>query len=349
MFKHGGYFGENKKDVIDFSVNVNPLGVSDKVIKKIKSNLNEICRYPEINGDSARKLLANHLNVKDKQIILGNGATELIYLFARSIKAERILIIQPTFTEYERGFKTSGAKVYNYITKLEDNFNINIDDLLNKINDIKPDVVVVCNPNNPTGVFTEYDEFMPILDFLKRKNIYLFLDESFIDLCINNNSYIDLIEKYPIFILRSMTKFYAIPGLRLGYGIGNEIIIDMLNKFKEPWTINGLALSIVPTILQDISYEQDTRKWFLEEKEFLYNGLKKIKGISIYPSSTNFYLCKLESMSLDRFKYELLNYNIYIRMCDDFIGLDNLYFRLAVRNHNENDRLIRCINDILKF
>lgn len=346
MNKHGGYFGYKKEKVIDFSVNINPLGVPYKLIEELAKQLPMLISYPEIDGKAARETLAKDLNKLTNQIILGNGATELIYLFARAMQVSRTLIIQPTFTEYERAFKVVGSSIYNFYTYEKDEFRIDIYELLKNIEQLKSEVVVLCNPNNPTGVFYKPDELMPLLKLIKKKKIYLFIDESFIDFT-KKRSLIDFIEEYPIFILRSMTKTYGIPGLRLGYGLANNNIINRLNSKKEPWTINSLALKAVDVLLEDKDYMHNTEKWYEEEKNFLLKSLNSINNIEVFPSEGNFFLCKLKNISSKELKEALLKENIYIRTCEDFKGLNEKFIRLAVRSRVDNEKLLDSLKNLI--
>lgn len=345
MNKHGGYYGKNHQEIIDFSVNINPLGVPETLIEKLKKELEEMVRYPEIDGASGKEVLAQYLDLKNENLILGNGATELIYLFARTLKPEKVLIVKPTFTEYDKAFKLAGSSIYDYYTKDENSFNIQIEELVSKIEEVKPKVLVLCNPNNPTGVFTESNELITILEKLKEINACLFIDESFIDFT-DKASCIPLIEKYNIFILRSMTKIFAVPGLRLGYGIGREDIIFKLNKMKEPWTINSLAIKSVPVLLDDSQYLKKTQQWFSEEKQFLYNELKNITNIKVFKSETNFFLIKLLRYNSSSLNEYLLTKKIFIRNCDSFQGLSDKYMRIAVRTREEN---IKIVSEMQKY
>ncbi len=347
MNKHGGYYGDNHEEVMDFSVNINPLGVPEKLIEALKKELEKMARYPEIDGATGKEALGQYLGVKSEKLILGNGATELIYLFARSLRPKKVLIVKPTFTEYSKAFRLSGSSIYNYYTDEEKDFTVQTEELISEIDSIKPEVLVICNPNNPTGVFTDIDRLVPILHKLAEINAYLFIDESFIDFT-NKASCISLIEKYNIFILRSMTKIFAVPGLRLGYGIGKEDIILKLNQMKEPWTINSLALSGIPVLLEDRGYFNMTRSWYLEEKQFLYNELKKIPYIKVIESETNFFLIKLLKCNANSLKEYLLDKKIYIRSCDDFQGLSDKYIRIAVRTREENCKIISEIRQFIE-
>jgi len=344
MNKHGGYFGEKRKNVIDFSVNINPLGVPEKLITELRGRLLDLVRYPEIDGESAKRILSEKLNVGKGSLILGNGATELIYLFARAIRPKKVLIIQPTFTEYNRAFELNDGSILNFKTDEKNDFNIDIDELINELDNVKPDVLVICNPNNPTGVFTDKEIIMPVLDKLKEIGACLFIDESFIDFT-NRKAYASLIDNYQVFILRSMTKTYAIPGLRLGYGLASKEIITEMNKVKEPWTINSLALSAVPVLLEDNEYIAKMKAWHIEENKFLFNALDSINGLKVYKSEANFFLCRLYSVSAQSLKEHMLSKNIYIRTCEDFHGLNDEYVRFAVRSREENELLVKYLKD----
>lgn len=345
MNKHGGYFGEEKNKVIDFSVNVNPLGPPKKLVEFLRENLECIVRYPEIDGSTSKRILSEYLDIKIDEIILGNGATEIIYLFARALKPEKVLIVEPTFTEYRRAFELVGSKIYSFIAQEKDNFQIEIDSFIKEIHRINPDVIVICNPNNPTGTFTDKERIQPVLKEIANTETILFTDESFIDF-VDNDSYISLINEFPIFILRSMTKFFAIPGLRLGYGIGNENLISKLNNIKEPWTLNALALQAVPILLQDEFYKKEVIQWYRAEKEFLYNELKKVSFIDVLESRGNFFLCRLNGCNSMDIKKSLLKKNIYIRTCEDFCNLGDRFIRIAVRSHQDNITLIEVLKKL---
>lgn len=347
MNKHGGYYGDNYEQVIDFSVNINPLGVPEKLIEALKSELEKMKRYPEIDGASGKTILGQYLGINSENIILGNGATELLYLYARSLKPEKVLIVEPTFNEYRKAFKISGSKIYNYYTNVENGFQLQLEELILQIEDIKPNVLVICNPNNPTGLFTDKDKLIAVLNKLKETSSYLFIDESFIDFT-DRDSLKSLINEYNIFILRSMTKIFAVPGLRIGYGIGKTDIISKLNQFKEPWTINSLALKGIPVLLEDREYIKKTKNWLKEEKQFLYNELKKVPHIKIIKSETNFFLLNLLKGNGNLLREFLLERKIYIRVCEDFQGLSDKYIRIAVRKRRENIKLITELKQYMK-
>lgn len=346
MNKHGGYYGQ-KKDVLDFSVNLNPLGVPETVRTFMMEQLQRLEYYPEPTSIEAREALGNKLLLKSGQVIMGNGATELIYLFARTIQAKRVLLLQPTFNEYERAFKQYGAQCTYHYLQPEDSFSLNCEMLLDEIRLNKPEVVVICNPNNPTGSYIESEKIEEILLTLNRYNGYLLVDESFAEF-ENQGTAISLLEHPKLLLIRSLTKFYAIAGIRLGYGLGHEALIEQMNDYKEPWTLNGFASHMVPYLLQDKAYQDQTQTWYFKEKAYMEEQLKTIPFLTVFPSYANFFLCRTFIPNKILMK-ELMKYDIYIRTCEDFKGLKNEFVRLALRSRPENEQLIKALKNINLF
>lgn len=352
MIKHGGYDGEKQGQVIDFSVNINPLGLPEKLIERIRESFFNIVSYPEVNGSRARGVIARHLafdypELSKENIILGNGATELIYLFARALRPKKTLIIQPTFTEYERALRLLGSEIVYFQLSAANNFQIDEEKLLFKLKETKADLLVFCNPNNPTAVFTGYQRLEKVFAYLKKISANIFIDESFIDFTDQQSS-ASFLDKYPIFILKSMTKVYAIAGLRLGYALASSDLIARLNVFKEPWTVNSIALDIVEMLLKDKDYIARSKKYLRQEKAFMKAKLSTIKGLDVFDSSANFFLLSLKNQKASVLEEKLLMKDIYIRSCEDFPGLDDSYFRVAVKKHQENVHLIQSLKSIVK-
>jgi threonine-phosphate decarboxylase len=345
MNKHGGYLGDDK--VIDFSVNINPLGPPKKALERMVEVLDGIRYYPEIDGGETRAFLARRLGIQAGEIILGNGATELIYLFSRSMTIGKALILQPTFSEYNRAFTLAGTEVYPYLSEEGDCFKVNIARLIDKIEEIRPSVIVICNPNNPTGTYIEPHLVQELLETVDQ-GTYFFIDESFVGFQVEGLP-LELVREHPVFILRSMTKFYGIPGIRLGYGVGSKELIARMQRFKEPWTLNYLALELAKLLMDDKGYVYETRKWLFEEKDFLYTGLKELESLRVFPSHSNFYLCKTLDTDGEALKRELLTSGIYIRTCQDFFGLGRDFFRVAIKTRPENLRLLEGLKKALGY
>ncbi|MCT4688885.1 pyridoxal phosphate-dependent aminotransferase [Vallitalea sp.] len=344
MNKHGGYYGNS--DIIDYSVNINPLGLTDNIRETIISSIDNICKYPDIGGTSAKEAVAKHINVGSNKIIMGNGASELIYLFARALKPKKVLIIEPTFNEYRRAFLLAGSEIDDYVLDSDDDFRFNEDMFSRKMEAFQPDVVILCNPNNPTGKYLGLEMMSEIVDIVKRENSFLFIDESFVEFTgyepIGNS-----IDYEHIFSLRSMTKYYAVPGLRIGYGVTNDKIIEKMEEYKEPWTMNTFALDIVPKVIGDKSFCVKVNRWVKIEREYMYEGLSNVRNLKVYKSYSNFFLCKLNYLSGNMLNLELLKDNMYVRVCDDFKSLDEGFVRIGIKRHVDNEKMVSILNKIL--
>lgn len=344
MNKHGGYQGENEK-MLDFSVNINPLGIPDGIREKLILGIAELVKYPEISGTSAIKKIAADLDVRPENVILGNGAIELIYLFARSMGPAKALIIQPTFNEYERALKLYGWEVSHYILTAEDGFFINPDTLQAVIDKEKPQAVFLCNPNNPTG-HAYSSAAISAMVARAAPEITWFLDESFLDFS-NETGSLSLLksEHRAIFILKSLTKFYALPGLRIGYGVAGPVIIKKMERFKEPWTINALGLIAVTAVYDETAYAEKTKAYIKKERQRVYQELVQIDGIKVFKSDTDFHLCRLLQGTVKALQTDLEKAGMSLRTCEDFNGLDDSYFRIAIKKAEDNTKLLTFLKN----
>lgn len=337
--KHGGYYGEG--DIIDYSININPFGVSEKLKSRLFDEIENLEKYPEINGDSMLEKLSARLNINKDGIIIGNGATELIYLFSRAICSDgkKTVVLEPTFSEYKKSVEVSGG----IVKSIGNGHDLSLDELKRIIkNEIS--AVFICSPNNPDGKVFSYEKLEELLSFIEEEKLEtsVFLDESFIEFT-DEKSAIDLIEKYRLFILKSVTKIYGVPGIRIGYGVGNPGIVAEMNRFKEPWTVNHLALKTIDTYLEDMEYLDKTKKWINQEKHLFYNELKQIEEIELFDMSANYIMFRMKKGSGEQLKDYLLEKGFYIRLCGDFYGLDDEHIRLAVRYREQNKKLVDSI------
>lgn len=341
---HGGYYGDN--NVVDYSVNINPLGLSPDIRQAIISSIDEIDKYPEIKGTTTRNAIAEYLHIDCNKIIMGNGASELIYLYARAIKPKKVLIIEPTFNEYRRAFQLVGSDIYDYVLDSNNDFIFNVDEFATMMNRVNPDVVVLCNPNNPTGKLIDEKELLDIIEIIRNNNSFIFIDESFIEFS-DRKSIIYKSDYDNILSLRSMTKYYAIPGIRIGYAVSNDKVINKMEEYKEPWTMNTFALNIVPKIIHDIEFHHKISKWITTERDYMYSQLSKIKNITVYKSYSNFFLCKSNYFSGNMLNLQLLEKNMYIRVCDNFQSLNDKFIRIAIKKHEDNEKLINVLKNII--
>lgn len=344
MNKHGGYQGKDKK-MLDFSVNINPLGIPKGIREKLIAGIDELVKYPEITGVTAIQKIADDLKVLPDNIILGNGAIELIYLFARSMGPGKALIIQPTFNEYERALKLYGWDVVHHVLTAEENFSINREALMTQINNEKPHAIFLCNPNNPTGQVYSSTFIREMLE-CSSPEITWFLDESFMDFSEEIGS-LSLVKeaKQSVFILKSLTKFYALPGLRIGYGVGVAPIIKKMESFKEPWTINTLGLIAATGVYDEKDYAKQTKTYIHGERQRVFAALSQIKTLKAYPSGADFHLCRLLTGTVAELQNALEKAGMSLRTCEDFMGLDNSYFRIAIKTEADNTKLLTFLKN----
>jgi len=382
---HGGniykiFREKNIKEILDYSSNINPYGIPESLKKRITENLEILERYPDPDYVELREKLAYLNKVDISNIILGNGATEIIFLFMKVINPKKILIAAPTFGEYERAVKAtervenssilgdSHKKKYDeksfgkqkieieyFELKESDDFKLNISNLKNELAK-KYNLLIICNPNNPTGKFLKLDETEEILKECNKYNTKLFIDEAFIDFLKDGmkESIINTKEnRYNLFVTRAFTKFFAIPGLRLGYGIYFDKKLEKrISEKKEPWSVNNIAEMAGLTVLDDTKYIEETLKWIEEEKIYMYEKLNKIPGIKVYETEVNFITGKIdeklfsEGLNVKILREKMLEQGILIRDASNFNFLDERFFRLAIKNRKNNNRVIETLKKI---
>lgn len=342
---HGGInsIKSKKNGILDYSSNINPLGCHPGVKKYLKKQMGLLSIYPDSDSDELRKNLSWYTKIPEKQIVVGNGATEIIYNFCKAFlnKKTPILIPIPTFSEYEAAAKLQNCKISFFKTmNLNDDFN----DFIYKIP--KNGCVFVCNPNNPTGILISRKKMQKIIQASSKKSSLVFVDECFIELSDTKQSIIKDIKKFEnLFVLRSLTKSFGLAGIRIGYGLGNKKIVNILNNIKIPWNVSGIAQKAASAALCYHNYLEKSSKMILNEKINLKKSISKIKGFSCYDSDTNFILIKTKIKS-NILQKKLLEKKILVRDCNTFRGLNNNYIRVAVKKPKENKKLIKALEAV---
>lgn len=357
-FGHGGNIKEISRnynidcsEIVDFSANINPLGMPDSVKKCIIGNLDEIEKYPDISYFDLKRVISEYENsrigeniISSENIILGNGAAEVIYSVVRGINPHKIMILAPTFSEYEEAVSSISKEVVLYNLKEENDFKLT-DDILKEINkDIN--MIFICNPNNPTGSIVSKELLIKILDRAESTDTVVVIDESFLDFLKDDLSMISFIYEYEnLVIIKSLTKFFALPGLRIGYGLcSSRELSKKVSQMAPAWNINILADVCARVCLKDKKYIDETVDFMEKERNYLYNELKKVNYLKVYEPSVNFIFFKI-NRNID-LKEELLKKNILIRSCSNYHNLDKRYFRIAVRTHEENIKILNAFNSI---
>ncbi len=328
--------GLSPEAVLDFSVCSNPFSPLPEV-RKVFSTIALNC-YPDSEATEFRERLSEKLRVAPNNILAGSGAMELIRLIALTYfgPGDSVLILEPTFGEYKVACQIVGAKVVGQWGREEENFAPRIEEIVTLVRKDRPKGVFICNPNNPTGRYLARQEVEMVLDACS--DALFILDEAYVAFVEESWSSLDLISQGNVVIVRSMTKDYALAGLRLGYAIANEEIINALRRVRPPWNVNAIAQKAGVIVLEDAGYLEWCKREIREAKQFLVDELYRI-GFTLIPSETNFFLVKVTSAK--DFRTALLRHGILVRDCTSF-GLPG-YVRIGARTMPECQSLIATI------
>ncbi len=356
MDTHGGNvyriskeLGVDISQLIDFSANINPLGVCEKGKMAIYDAFDNIIHYPDPNYYNLRASIAAYHNVPIEWIMPSNGAVEGLFNFIRAILPNKSFVAAPTFVEYKRAIDASCSQ---YIPLYRENdFSISLDKLKTRLESAtSKDLFVFCNPNNPTGTLTAGDDVVNIIKLCENKGMYLLIDEAFMDFAsIKGAKSVvgTFYEGQKIASMHSITKFFAVPGLRIGYIIcPNKKIRDMMKRVSSVWGVNYFADRFVQVALNDDEYIRATTQWFINESQYAFDSLEAINGIIPYESWANYIFFKCDVPSDIRDK--LLQKNLMIRDCKNFDGLTGGYYRIAIKSHWENTLLYNELRRVIE-
>lgn len=328
--------------IIDFSANINPFGLPASVKKSWGELLDGIDTYPDPKSTLLKRKLAQRMEVKEAQILIGNGGSEIISLVGRWLAGKRVMIVQPAFSEYEAVCKVNGCEVsYFPLTK---DWELDLDSFAERTANV--DAVFFCNPNNPTGLYFNKKVIQDFLKVCKNQDCYLIVDEAFYDFVRDYESLVPLLtDDHNLLLLRSMTKMYSIPGLRLGYAIGSQDVIEKLSTYQPHWSVNRIAMKVGELCLEEEEYVQRTIEFIDLQRESLFSFYKK-NGFQVTDSKVNFYLLKdrkLEDQS-PLFHF-LLEKGIVPRHTFNFSGLEGKWLRFAIRTTEENQLLLEAMRE----
>jgi threonine-phosphate decarboxylase len=356
-YEHGGnlYQAARSKGVaalelLDFSANINPLGLASTVEKTIIEQLPYIIHYPDAETTALKTAISEYYRVPMDQLIAGNGAVELLYLLCHMIHPKRVLVPAPTFSEYERAAAASGAQIDYCFLQEEKGFVFDIPAMLAAMT--RKSIVFIANPNNPTGTLMTRQDIIAVIAKAEALDSLVVIDESFIDFLPDDEEYTCrwLVAKYPnLVILHSLTKFYAIPGLRLGFAIASPELVSLLHKGKDPWNVNSLAQAAGVAALADWEYRRVSRQVVADAKEKIFLELKAIKEIKAYSPAVNYILINIAKSGLTagQMRAQLFEHNVMVRDCSNYPGLTSHYIRVAVKLPEQNSKLIRALQQIL--
>ncbi|MBU3143498.1 histidinol-phosphate transaminase [Clostridium sp. CF012] len=351
------------RELVDYSSNINPLGVPKSFIDNINEAVIALTRYPDIQYRGVLKGLKEYIDCSSEYFVLGNGAAEIIDLVIACHKS--LLIVVPSFVEYEIDAKKWGCDIeysylkedLNYKDTLKNEYaqlSYDYGDILNKLQ--KVEAMVLGNPNNPNGNIIDRGEFQKILEYCESNNKVIIIDEAFIEFTGDSqDSFVEEVKKYKcLFIIRALTKFFAMPGIRFGYGISsNAALIKNIKEKQNPWNINCFAEVAAHHVLKDSEYIERSKEWIRDERPRFLKALKSICFIEkVFLTHGNYVLCKLKGLAFEsgldsEELYKIcLEQGFVIRKADNFRGLDKQYIRLAIKDRRSNEKLIAMLESL---
>jgi threonine-phosphate decarboxylase len=337
--------GLDLRELLDFSANINPLGFPPGIPGAVLEALPEIVHYPDRRCLALKEDLAAFHGLPPEEVLVGNGSTELIYLAARALRPKKALIVAPAFSEYEHALSAAGVPAAFHLTTEAQNFTLDQPPELQAA-----DLVFLAHPASPSGALLGPDLLMEVAARIEAPGAYLLLDEAFIDF-VEEASFKTNLAQFPrVLILRSFTKFFAIPGMRLGYLLGGAGLIERLAAVQEPWSVNTLAQAMGRACLRDIDYMERTRVLVRRERQRLLEGLAALPGLHPFDSTVNYLLVKINrpDFTAASLQKALLAQRIVIRDASNFRGLDERFIRVAVRSREENQRLLEALGELLR-
>ena len=354
-FTHGGNIYAEKSPCgrwLDYSANINPLGLPESVKKSILKHIDGLVHYPDPEGRDLKQAISAHYGVDSRQVILGNGAAELFYVYFHSKRPKRVLLPVPSFSEYEKAARCCGAEIKYFYLQEAEYFQLDIEGLGKDLGDC--DTLILGNPNNPTGQLISKADLLKLVEKAADCNVDIIVDESFLDFRQDRDKYslVQLAGQYGnLMVISSLTKMFAIPGLRLGYGICQSQRVEVMEYHKDTWNVNLLAQKAGAAALADKEYIEKTREATANNIRDMYDLLRKIKGIKVFAPAVNFILVKLErsQLSSGELQRRMKKHGVLIRDCSNYPGLNDKYIRLAIRDEDTNREvaaiLSRCLQD----
>jgi len=341
--------GVSPDSITDFSASINPLGISQTVRESLISAIDTLVHYPDSSHLELKRALAEHHNLAPVNFAIANGSTELIYNLPAMLSGKKALIVSPSFSEYGQALSQYDWEIQHFILSPASNFAIDTDRLAVKLAE-GINALFLCNPGNPNGTLYPRRVIEKIYGLCVEAGTFLVLDEAFMDFCEEASAKHFIVHADHAIVFRSMTKFFGIPGLRLGYSVSNAALAKRMDSLGGPWSVNSLALAAGVAAFEDIEHNRQTVKYVRQEKRCLIEKLEEFRQFRVYPSAANFLLVEIkDGTSARRLKDQLLaHHRILIRNCSDFRGLSASFFRIAVRTSEENQLLLDCLRDIMK-
>lgn len=346
--RHGGdvisYAEHYNGEIIDFSSNINPLGAPKTLKKKLFSDFNNVLKYPDIKYRELKEEISEYLGCTACEVIVGNGAVEIIDNICRMFK--RVIVAAPCFSEYLERAEVN--KIQLIITRRREDFEIDFPSISKVIKE--GDLLILGNPNNPTGKRIGREVLEDIYDLVNKRNAFLLIDEAFFEFCPDDYDSIKLFYgKNNVCIIRAATKFFALPGIRLGYAYTSSEVVKNYDNYCLPWSVNSFAERAGREIFKEEEYIRESKEYISRQRNYLLNSLRNINYLKVFDSDCNFILLKLINFEEEELFNFLLKRGILIRRASSFQGLDESYVRIAVKDNKSNKKLIKLLKEFEKW
>ena len=336
---HGG---EIRGEVIDFSANINPLGTPSSVRQAVAASLDMLCRYPDPYCRDLTKAIAAYEGVSQDQILCGNGAAELIYSFCQALKPGKALLPVPSFSEYRTALEAVDCEITDYVLSQDRGFRLE-EDFLSFLEGFDGELLMLCNPNNPTGLLLEPALLEEILNICREKHIFLFVDECFLDLTEKGVSLKSRLEEKDLLLLKAFTKSFGMPGLRLGYCLsGNASLLKKMGSMCQAWNVSTPAQFAGLAALKETAFLERANAIIHSQRPLMLEALRRL-GLTVIESKTNFILFHSEI----ELRAPLLERGYQIRDCGNYPGLTEGWYRIAVKLPEENKKLLAAMEEII--
>ncbi|WP_367566068.1 histidinol-phosphate transaminase [Lacrimispora sp.] len=357
-YQHGGDIYTNSV-TIDYSANINPLGLPEKVKEALYEAVEHCSCYPDSRCLALKQVLAEFHQVPAEAVICGNGAADLIFQIVQAVKPDRALLIAPSFLEYRQALLASSCEITYYDLDEKEGFRLKVKKLEKWIEESKIhfQMIFLCNPNNPTGFAAKREELAEFLDFCREKEIFCVVDECFNEF-LQEPEYYSILEDLQkqeyghVFLLKAFTKIYAMAGLRLGYGICfNRKISDCMEELRQPWSVSSLAQAAGIAALKETDYVEQTRALITSEREFLKQKLLELGFFVFEPMANYIFFRDMRRTALEEENLlyrQLLERKVLIRSCSNYRGLDGTYYRICVKQRKENEEFISILESVCR-
>lgn len=337
-----------KESIVRFAANVNPLGLSQRVKEALCNHLEILSTYPDRDYRALRQAIANYCHVSAHQIVVGNGSTELISLMIEHLSPKKALLLGPTYSEYARELSLCNCSLEMFYLKEEDQFQLDIECFSQVLNQ-GYDLLILCNPNNPTSSALSTKELSVLLSACKTHGISVMIDETYIEFATNvpATTAVSLTQTFDnLYVLRGVSKFFAAPGIRLGYAItSNEAMLERIRSHQIPWSLNSVGAFVGEQLFQDTAFMEESRTLILSERVRMYQELKQMDGVKVYPGEANFLLVRITKPNLtsaDVFT-ACIKEGLMIRDCSSFDGLEGEFIRFCIMHPSDNTKLLQTI------